>query len=90
MNHILLTLRSALTAVALVSAPVLASAQSSLPSREGNIWDGTAHDPEPSRVIPKERADGVALPPGQRRAVTDQVEDLYRKLEAGSGSAAKQ
>ncbi len=60
--------------------PVLGQSASEPPSRIGNIWDGRAHEPDPSVVESDLKAKGFALTPQRNRVVTDEVEELYQRL----------
>jgi hypothetical protein len=68
--------------------PVLGQPAAEPPSRIGNIWDGRAHEPDPSAVESDLKAKGYAVSPQENRGVTDEVEDLYQQLiqdENGKG-----
>jgi hypothetical protein len=58
-----------------------AQGQQPAPSRIGNIWNGTAHEPNPAAVDAHERAVGIAASPEARRHADDTVEQLFRELE---------
>jgi hypothetical protein len=61
--------------------PVSAQTQSNaVPLREGNIWGGVAHDPNPGVVDPEERAAGVAPSAQQSEAINAKLNHLYEKL----------
>jgi hypothetical protein len=60
--------------------PVLGQSAAEPPSRIGNIWDGRAHEPNPSAVESDLKAKGFALTPQRNQVVTDEVEDLYQRL----------
>jgi hypothetical protein len=55
------------------------------PAHIANIWDGKAHEPDPSLVESGERARGLILDPQRDRAVTDEVEDQYQRLMPDEG-----
>jgi hypothetical protein len=64
-----------------VATPALAQTQSTaVPLREGNIWGGVAHDPNPGVVDPEERAAGVAPSAQQSDAINSKLNHLYEKL----------
>jgi hypothetical protein len=68
--------------------PVLGQSAAEPPSRIGNIWDGRAHEPDPSAVENNLKAKGFALTPQRNQVVTDEVEDLYQRViqaEKGRG-----
>ncbi len=65
----------------LVAAALPAGAQP--PARNANIWNGQAHQPTQGRVLSRERAAGVALPPGQRAAETATLDRLSHGLGGG-------
>jgi hypothetical protein len=61
--------------------PGVALAQSQqTPSREGNIWGGAVHDPNPKIVGPEERAAGVAPSPHQQEKIDKKEDRLYQEL----------
>ncbi|HKM62741.1 MAG TPA: hypothetical protein VJY39_09650 [Acidisphaera sp.] len=76
---------AALVAIALLALPSVASAQGVVSAREGNIWNGTAHEPSALSVHSAERAAGVAEPPAQAQQQTRTVEQLDCQL---TGQAA--
>lgn len=51
------------------------------PSRIGNVWNGTAHEPDPAAVDAHERAAGIAVSPEAGHQADDTVEQLFRQLE---------
>ncbi|MBV9653214.1 MAG: hypothetical protein JOZ42_01490 [Acetobacteraceae bacterium] len=63
--------------------PSLAPAQPAQapPSRNANIWNGEAHEPNPSGVESRERRAGIAPDSQQQQQLNNEVEKLDRKLE---------
>jgi hypothetical protein len=70
--------------------PVLGQPATEPPSRIGNIWDGRAHEPDPSAVESDLKAKGYAVSPQRNRVVTDEVEDLYQQLIQGENGGGQQ
>jgi hypothetical protein len=70
--------------------PVLGQSAAEPPSRIGNIWDGRAHEPDPSTVDSDLKAKGYALTPQKNRVETDEVEDLYQRLIRGEDGHGQQ
>jgi hypothetical protein len=63
------------------ATPVSAQTPSNaVPLREGNIWGGVAHDPNPGVVDPEERAAGIAPSTQQSDAINAKLNHLYDKL----------
>ena len=56
------------------------------PARNGNVYDGTAHEPNAGSVTTQEKAAGVALPPAQSKAATDHVEQLDKSIQDNGAS----
>ena len=75
-----------LVTLALAVAPALAVAQVRLPTREGNIWNWSDHEPLPSVVSRDEQAAGIAPRPAQQEHATGEIESLYRQLMANQAS----
>ena len=75
----------ALAAVVAV-APGAAIAQGQVPAREGNIWGGVNHEPNPAQVGPQERAAGLDAP-GSAQEQNDDVDRLYRSLMRAEGES---
>lgn len=72
---------SVCAAFALVLAAGAAQAQGAPPTRNGNVYDGTAHEPSAPSVAGAERAEGVA-PSEQRQKQEDrEIEQLNRELQ---------
>lgn len=74
------------------AAPALANGP---PSREGNIWDWRAHQPQQGAVSAKEHAAGIAQAPQARDRTMQELDRLNRELLSrgnppGGGSAAGQ
>jgi len=67
-------------AFALLGAPAVAFAQSGAPTREGNIWGWTDHQPTMADVHQQEKAAGIAPTPSQREKDAAAVDQLYRQL----------
>jgi hypothetical protein len=63
-----------------------AQGQQPPPSRIGNVWNGTAHEPNPAAVDANERAAGIAASPEARRRADDTIEQLFRQLENTPGT----
>ena len=78
--------RIALMALALGLVPLFAWPQDRVPTREGNIWNGTDHEPVPSEVSRDEQAAGIAPPAAQQDETNNQVERLYRQLMGKQGN----
>jgi hypothetical protein len=72
------------------AGPVLGQPAAEPPSRIGNIWDGRAHEPDPSTVDSDLKAKGFALTPQKRQVETDEVEDLYQQLIQGENRQNQQ
>lgn len=53
------------------------------PARNGDIYNGTAHEPNAGVVTLQEKAAGVALPPAQNRAANNRVEQLDKNIQQG-------
>ena len=71
------------TAVFLGASPLAtAQAQPTVPTREGNIWSGAAHEPNPTATIAREKGAGIALSPKAQRRQNNIVEQLDRQLES--------
>ncbi len=70
-------LNGAATALLVASlAPGLAFAQ----ARNGNVWNGRAHEPDAGNVGSNERAAGVAEPEGQRAQENQDLDRMGRAL----------
>jgi hypothetical protein len=69
-------------AVALLASVtlLLPAASGAQTARNGNIYNGTAHEPSPGPVHSDEKAAGVALPPNQAEQQTNEVESLDKQL----------
>jgi hypothetical protein len=50
------------------------------PAREGNIWDGADHDPNPAIVHQKEKAAGVLPSPQEQQRLNNSVERTAKEL----------
>ena len=72
--------------LALAAAPAFAVAQDRAPTREGNIWAWSDHEPVPSVVSRNEQAAGIAQPPAQQEQATGEIESLYRQLMANEAN----
>ena len=76
--------------IALLAAALLAATsgvgfpQTTVPAREGNIWGGRDHEPQPGQVAHDEQAAGIAPSPKQEHATTQEVERLYQYLTRGT------
>lgn len=69
--------------------PVLGQSATQTPSRIGNVWNGRAHEPDPSVVQNDLKSKGFAPKPQSDQMVTDEIEDLYQRLiqdEHGHGT----
>ncbi len=90
MIHIASGSRIALLASGLMVAASDASfAQAPVPLREGNIWNGFDHEPQPAQVERQERAAGIAAPAAQQRANAHEVDRLYQYLLHGAPPQAE-
>lgn len=67
-----------LTSLLLLAAPAVAQTTTA-PSQNADTWGGVRHAPG-ADLHGNEKAAGVALPPGQRRAQTDEVEQLQQQI----------
>ena len=67
----------ALLASVTLLLPAVAGAQT---ARNGNVYNGTAHEPAAGPVHGNEKAAGVAQPPGQAEHQTNEVESLNKQL----------
>jgi hypothetical protein len=85
MNSFRLVLRSMIVAASLASIPALGAPVNTPPARIGNVWNGTAHEPDPLVVASQERRSSIALPPQREKAETDEVESLYERLVRDEG-----
>ena len=72
-------LLSVVAAFALLGAPATGFADQ-IPTREGNIWNWTAHQPTESQVQQEEKAAGLTPKPSQRARDAATVDRLYRQL----------
>ena len=50
------------------------------PARIGNVYDGTAHEPNPAAVHQSESAAGVAAPPAEQKKEEDTVQQIDKQL----------
>jgi hypothetical protein len=75
-----MTLRLAVWLVAL--APTIAAAQTARngPARNGNVWDGKAHQPTAADVTGRERQSGIAPPDPHARAQQEDLDRMGRQL----------
>jgi hypothetical protein len=55
-------------------------AQADQPSRNGNVWDGVAHQPSQSIIQEREKAAGFQASPGREKRDDEAVDALARKL----------
>ncbi len=70
---------SAIAATLLLPAP--ARAQQDQPqARVGNVWNNASHQSTASEIARQEKAAGVALPPGEQRQNTDELQELDRQV----------
>jgi hypothetical protein len=67
-------------AFAVSAASPAAFAQSSTPTRVGNIWDWQDHQPTQARTVQNEKAAGVAPNQSQIDADAAAEQQLYRQL----------
>ena len=58
----------------------LGAAAQTPPARIGNVYDGTAHQPNPGAVRAGEQAAGVAAPPAQQKKEDDTIRQLDKQL----------
>lgn len=70
-------------AAVLVAAPGVGIAQPQMTAREGNIWGGLNHEPDPAQVGSEERA-GLGSPASAQQQ-NDDVDRLYRSLTGAEG-----
>ena len=74
--------RSATVFLTLVLATGTAAAQGNAPpSRIGNVYNGTAHEPNPATVQGNESAAGVAAPSSQQKANDKSLQNLNRQIQ---------
>lgn len=76
-------------AVALIilgAAPALAQ-QSGGPAQNGNVYDGTAHEPNAGVVHTQEKNAGIAPPPAQQQRLNNDVEALGHAAEQNAAGA---
>ena len=67
-------------ALAVSAASPAAFAQSSTPTRVGNIWDWSDHQPTQARTVQNEKTAGVAPSQSQIDANAAAEQQLYRQL----------
>ncbi len=67
-------------ASALLAGLLLAIPAGAQPARNGNVYNGTAHQPAPGPVHGNESAAGVALPQQQEQQRNKEVETLNKQL----------
>ena len=89
MNSFRLVFRCIAVAASLASIPALGAPSNTPPARTANVWNGTAHEPDPLSVASQERQSGIALPPQREKAETDEVENLYERLARDEGLTTK-
>ena len=73
-----------LTALSLAAAFVATTAlaqDNAPPARNGDIYNGTAHEPNAGVVTQQEKAAGIGLPPAQSRAANNRVEQLDKNIQ---------
>ncbi len=77
-----------LATLALPTASVLAQTQTQtpdVPTRNGNVYNGTAHEPNPSATTQQEQSTGVALSPQQQQQQTGTLEQLDKQIQQRAG-----
>ncbi|HEY2134063.1 MAG TPA: hypothetical protein VGH36_14000 [Acetobacteraceae bacterium] len=57
-----------------------ASDPAAVPDRNGNIWGGFAHEPNPSAVLRKEQDEGIAPSHHQTESIDRQLEEEEQQL----------
>jgi hypothetical protein len=72
--------RISIVMAVVIAGPAFGQAVREPPSRIGNVWDGRAHEPDPSSVDSSLKALGYAPKPQTERIETDEVEGLYQQL----------
>ncbi len=80
-----------LTIVLLASiavAGVAAAQNNAPPSRIGNVYDGTAHQPNPGAVQSGEAAAGIAPSPSATRANNNAVRQLNKQIQSNGAQSA--
>jgi hypothetical protein len=68
--------------LAMLATPALAQTAATpgpAPAQNGDTWGGVRHAPG-GDLHSEEQSAGVALPPGQRREQTDEVEQLQKQI----------
>ena len=56
-----------------------------VPTRNANVYDGTAHEPDAQSTAQRESAAGIAGSQAAQRRDTDAVEEIYKELERNTG-----
>ncbi len=67
-------------ASSLLAGLLLAVPAAAQPARNGNVYNGTAHEPAPGPVHGNESAAGVALPPQKAQQQNNELESLNKQL----------
>ena len=66
--------------VLLISLMTAGPAMAQQAPRNGNVWDGVAHQPSRSTVQNEEKARGIVAPPQDQKRQDDAVESLAREV----------
>ncbi len=61
--------------------------QSGGPAQNGNVYDGTAHEPSAGAVQAQEKNAGVAPPPAQQQKLNNDVEALGHAAQQNAAGA---
>jgi hypothetical protein len=73
-------IRSTSIVLAVLAFAAAWPAQAEPPAREGNIWGGIDHEPNPAAVHQDEKAAGLLPSPQEQQRLNDEVERTARKL----------
>ena len=57
------------------------------PAQNGDVYGGTAHEPNPGAVHSEEKAAGIAPSPAQQKRLDNTVEQLDKQIQATSQDA---
>jgi hypothetical protein len=79
MTTVSIRIPAAVLTFALLAAPATGFANQ-VPTREGNIWNWTDHQPTMEQVQRQEKAAGVAPTPSQGATDAATVDRIYREL----------
>ena len=73
--------------LALVSATPAFAQDSGGPAQNGNVYDGTSHQPSAAGVHSQEKAAGIAPPPAQQKQLDNNVEQLDKQVQKNAQDA---